>query len=238
MKKAICLFCMFLALAITVASQRPDVGEVPAVSVTGTAEVAVVPDRAMFRLRVIRSDKSVAKAKTLNEEGITKLVELARKYNIPNSEIKTDYISVKEKRDRIKQRGDSEFSEVFVGYTVSRTMLITQTDLKRFESLFSDLVQGNIGEISDVAFESSQLRRYKDQARSIAMKAAREKATAMAAEIGQSIGKAISIEEENIDGFRSPYANITTRDGTDGDDGDLIGTISVKAQVKVRFVLN
>ena len=78
----------------------------------------------------------------------------------------------------------------------------------------------------------------------MAIKAAREKAEGIVKEIGQTIGKAVSIEEENVDGFRSPYANISSNSISTADDRDddgetfSAGTISVKAQVEVRFLLN
>lgn len=60
--------------------------------------------------------------------------------------------------------------------------------------------------------------------------------------IGQSIGKAVSIEEKDIDGYRSPYANASSNsfaiDGNEIVENETVGTISVKAQVRVRFLLN
>jgi hypothetical protein len=99
-----------------------------------------------------------------------------------------------------------------------------------------------VTEVSDVTFESSELRKFKDQARAMAVRTAREKAEAMARELGQTIGKAVSITEEDVDGFRSPYANTSSNsfsiDGSAANDDTAIGTISVKAQVKIGFLLN
>jgi uncharacterized protein YggE len=46
------------------------------------------------------------------------------------------------------------------------------------------------------------LRKYRDQARDLAVKAAREKAQALARALGQDVGKAYSIEEAPESGYR------------------------------------
>src|SRR5262249_54757633 len=49
--------------------------------------------------------------------------------------------------------------------------------------------------IDSIVYETSDLRKYRDQARDMAVRAAREKATALALALGQEGGKAHSIEE-------------------------------------------
>ena len=138
---------------------------------------------------------------------------------------------------------DDEYREVFVGYIVSKTVVVKLRDVKRFEDFFSDVVKAGVSQIGNVTYSTSQLRKFKDEARAMAMRAARDKATALAREIGQTIGKAIAIEEENVDGFRSPYANVSSNSfsvsDADSDPSDTfsVGTISVKAQVTVKFLL-
>ncbi len=233
---------MFLLLAMSFYGQQADTDKRPTISVNGVAEIQVVPDVVNFQFRVIKSDKLLTAAKAQNDANIAKLVDLTKKFGIRSADVKTDFISVKEKHDRIKKNGDEEFTEVFAGYTVSRTMIIRLRDLKKFEQFFTEVVQIGVTEISNVTFESSELRKFKDQARAMAIRAAREKADAIAKEIGQSIGKAVAIVEEDVDGFRSPYANNSSNsfsiDGGDSNDGTAIGTISVKAQVKADFLLN
>jgi len=91
-------------------------------------------------------------------------------------------------------------------------------------------------------FTSSELRKFKDQVRAQAVRAALEKAQAIAKEIGQTIGKSVSIEENDIDGYRSPNSNISSNSFSIDEDADAetisVGAISVKAQVEVRFLLN
>lgn len=213
----------------------------PTVKVTGAAEVNVVPDQVSFSLKVSKSDKNLAVAKGQNDENIQKIIEITRRFGIPARDVKPDFISITEKYDRVKLKGDDEFTNVFAGYTVSKTLVVKLVNIDRFEEFLTEATKIGLSQLSNVTFESSELRKYKDQARVMAMQAAREKAAALAGAVNQTIGKAVSIIEENVDGYRSPYANARSNSfATDGDDSatQTIGTISVKAQIEVRFLLN
>ena len=245
MKKLSFIVALLAAAAVGVSAQTVDISKLPTVDVTGVAEIFVVPDEVTFSLKVAKTDKDLEKAKRDNDQVVRKVLDLARDFKLDPKDVKTDFITVKEahKRERIAGT-DDEYRDVFVGYTVSKTAVVKLKDLSRFEEFFSKVIAIGVTDISGVTFASSQLRKHKDEARAMAMRAAREKATALAAVIGQSVGKAVSIKEENVDGYRSPYANTSSNsfavDGSDADDEDTfsVGTISVKAQVDVSFLLN
>ena len=122
--------------------------------------------------------------------------------------------------------------------------MVKLRDIKKFEDFFSEAVGSGVSQINNVVYSTSQLRKHKDAARAMAMRAAREKAEDLTREIGQTIGKAVSIEEENVDSFRSVNANVSSNsfsisdEDSDASDTFSVGTISIKAQVKVQFLLN
>lgn len=245
MKNLSFVIVLLAAAVVSVSGQAVDVSKLPTVDVTGVSEIFVVPDEVTFSLKVAKTDKQLEKAKSDNDQIIRRVLEVAREFKIDPKDVKTDFITVKEAYERQRiPNSDGEFRNVFVGYTVSKTAIVKLKDLSRFEEFFSKVVGIGVTDISGVTFASSQLRKHKDEARAMAMRAAREKATALAAVIGQSVGKAVSIKEENVDGFRSPYANTSSNSfvvdssEVDGEDTFSVGTISVKAQVEVSFLLN
>ncbi|MDQ1591016.1 MAG: hypothetical protein QOG71_1643, partial [Pyrinomonadaceae bacterium] len=84
---------------------------------------------------------------------------------------------------------------------------------------------------------------HRDQARDMAMRAAREKASALAAAVGQKIGKAYSIAED-VPSRSFAAQNSTANsfsidsDGSASSEGTLaLGLIKVNARVTVRFEL-
>ena len=243
MIKNLLLCSLLVLLAISAKAQSIDVDKIPSIKVTGTAEIQVVPDTATLSFTIARKDKSVAVAKKQSDETVAKVTELAKRFNIAGTDVKTDYIRVKETTRREKIRGsEDDYNEVHDGYQVSRNLVIKLRDISRFESFLTALLDAGVNDVGSVAFTSSQLRKYKDQARAQAVRAAQEKAQALAKEIGQSIGKAVSIEENDIDGYRNANANISQNsfsiDGDQDSETVSVGAISVKAQVEVRFLLN
>jgi uncharacterized protein YggE len=243
MKRILLLVCaVVMAAGHSIAQQS--VAGFPTVSVTGTAEIFVVPDEVTFSAKVEKTGKTLAEAKQAHDNALARLISAARRFVTDEKDIKTDFLSVAEHFKRVKtDPDDDEYTNVFDGYKVSRSVTIKLRDISKFERALADLIAADVSNIGRVSFGTSKLRQYKDEARGNAMAAAKEKATALAGRIGQTIGKAIKIEED-ADGYRSPGANYASNsntfieDGASGGSDTGIGTISIKAQVEVEFILN
>src|SRR5690606_13002030 len=93
-------------------------------------------------------------------------------------------------------------TKTFISYEVSIGVNIRLKDIKRVNEFFTELLKSGVSEVDSVSFESSKQIEYVKEARILAMKAAHEKASAMAGAIGQTIGKAISIAEGTGDTYR------------------------------------
>lgn len=243
---ALIVLTAILALASTAAGQQA--AEPPLITVAGQAEVQVAPDEVVFSLEVEKLDKDLLTAKKLNDESVRQVLALARRFNIESRDVQTTYISVEPKyttdfesdeeaggvnRPRVKRE--------FVGYEVSKTVVILLRDIPRFEEFFSEVLKAGVSRVNNVEFRTSEIRKHKDEARALAIRAAREKAVALTREIGQTIGKAYTIQE----GFyqdRSLANNYSTAvSGSFSDEENTTiapGMIKVRAQVTVRFRLD
>ena len=230
----------------------------PVIEVTGKAEIAVEPDSATISVDFTKLDKDLQAARKANEEGVTKMLQIAKKYSIPPQDVRTNNISVSMKyismRDRQKPIYDEEGDEIgtreFQGYEVSRSVTFKLTKLEQFEAIFNEILTTQPTEIDDVKFETSRLIELRVKAREMAMKAAHEKAKAMTAAIGQTVGKAIKINEGVAsDSFRSGSLNSNNNirfepEGsrpvsvTDSLATFSVGTINVEATVTIVFRLN
>ncbi len=258
MKKISISLLLFLGFLSN--SYAQDLDKTPQITVTGSAEVFVEPDEAHISLDVTKLDKDLAIAKKQNDETTAKVLEVTRRFNIPAQNVNIRNISVEMKykiiRDPKKpvydEDGDLTGEKIFVGYEVSKTIKIKFLELNKFEELFSELLKTGITEVNDVSFETSKLRQYKDQARDMSLKAAKEKATAMASAIGQTIGKAIKITEGTVSNTNLNYSNLSvngqmvantrstpTVETVSTNVGTFSpGMITVSAQVTVVFILN
>ncbi len=250
MRMILILLIISLSLAVFVSGQ--DIDKTPLITVSGTAEVMVAPDEAVFSLDVTKTDKDLQVAKRLNDEAVGKILELARRFSVEPKNVKTDYISVEMKYETIRdpkvrvydQDGDETSKKTFKGYQVSKTVIVRLTDISRFEEFFSEALKSGITGIDSVKFETSKLRENRDKAREMAMKAAREKASAMAGAVSQSIGKAIRIiEGVNANRDYSSNASNSNAFNTSGTFSESVatfapGAIKIEAQVTVSFALN
>jgi uncharacterized protein len=216
----------------------------PLITVTGQAELRVPPDEVVFDLDVVRLDKDINVAREQADESVRQILALARRYDVTPENVKTDYIAVGMKYNTDLVEDDDDVKKVkreFVGYEVSKSVKVRFTNLARFEGFFSEVLKAGVSKVESVTFYTSQLRKYKDQARASAIRAAREKAVALSAEIGQTIGKAYKIEEEgpSRDSSRSNSIGYIAGSYSDDEPSSFApGTITVTANVTVSFILN
>ncbi len=216
------------------------------ITVSGEADVKVIPDEVVVTLGVETSDKQLRVAKSLNDDRVAKVLAAAAKLGVTAKEIQTDHISIEPRyRDSYEQRD-------FVGYFVRQTIMITLKDLSHFEDLLTDVLDAGANYVHGIQFRTTELRKHKDEARALAIRAAREKAVAMAAELGQKVGEPYAISEEQS-GWWSGYGawwgsasalgmtqNVVQNAGDAAavTEGALApGQISVTARVTVSFAL-
>lgn len=243
MKKLLLLVApvlMFSNLAFAQSAIEP-----PLITVTGQAEVRVPPDEVVFALVIEAMDKDVLAANKKTDESVREVLATARRNNIKPEDIQTSQISVQPKynTDDMEYSERSTVKRVLIGYQVSKTIGIRLRDISRFEVILADVLKAGITQLTNLQFRDSQMRKHKDQARAMAIRAAREKANLLAREIGQTIGPAYSITEEaqnfansNINQNVSIARSSSTE--TESDRAIAPGSISVTAEVTVKFRLN
>lgn len=221
-----------------VAASAEDRPEPPHVTVAGEAEINIAPDEVRFDVTLQSFSKELKTAKTQTDERLKGLIALAKKHGVAESDTQTDYVKVDP-----RFKGNDE-SKSFLGYWVRKDLVFTLRDVTRAEGLLSEVLDYGVWRINSIRFQTSQMRKYRDQARDLAMKAAREKAAALAGAVGQKIGKAITIEEEMPNtgnpaqaNYSSNAVSIDRSDSTESEGTLALGLIKVSARVTVKFVL-
>jgi len=216
------------------------------ITVTGDAEVRVVPDEVILTLGVETWDKELAVAKRQNDERVKEVLALTQNYGIDPKYIQTDHISIEP-----RYRDNYEKAEL-TGYFVRKTIVITLKDISKFEDLLTSALEAEVNYVHGIQFRTTELRKYRDQARALAIKAAQEKAEALAQELGQNVGAPRTIQE-NRTGWWSSYnawwgtrwggsaaQNVIQEAGGDSpsSEGSIApGQITVNASVTVSFEL-
>lgn len=230
-----------LLLAVMPAAAQSDTDRT--VTVTGDAEVQVVPDEVVLTLGVETWDKDLKKAKRANDEVVTDLLGLTEASGIEARRVQTDYLNVEPRYDDYYERRQ------FLGYYVRKTVVITLNDLALFESFLSQALELGVTHVHGVEFRTTELRKYRDEARALAVRAAQEKAAALCEELGEEVGRPIQITEQ-YSRWWSPYSSWWGYGSSQymaqnvivqaGDGGEYQGTtapgqITVTASVSVTF---
>ncbi len=224
-------------------------GDPRTVSVSGEAEVKVVPDQVTLNLGVETWDRNLTLAKKQNDDRVRAVLAASKGLGVDAKNTQTDFISVETTYDGSRGRN------ILTGYFVRKSIVITLKETARFEALLSATLEAGANHLHGVDFRTSELRKYRDQARALAIKAAKEKATALAKELGQSIGKPQSIQENgswwyssHSSGWVPRYGgmmqvqNASVGGGGRGDPSSedstvALGQISVRAGTQVTFIL-
>jgi len=219
------------------------------ISVTGQAEVRVTPSMVNLVFGVETLNKALTTAKDENDKRVQAVVQSIQALGVAPKDIQTDYIQVEPRYD------DLSSGTVLRHYVVRKTIAVTLSDVAKFERCLSGALQTGATHVIGVQFLTSDLRKYRDEARARAIQAAREKAVALARELNARVGKVITIQEYGSGAPWHSYNNawagaryggsgmnqVSVEGG--GGTGDLVGQaialgqIGISASVNVNFEL-
>jgi uncharacterized protein len=217
------------------------------VTASGEAEVRVAPDEVVITLGVETQNAQLSVAKTGNDDAVRRVLERLQGFGIADDHIQTEYIGINPIYDY-----PSSGMPRLTGYDVQKTIVVTLSDLSKFEDLLSGVLDAGANYVHNVKFQTTELRKYRDQARALAIKAAQEKATALAAELSQELEQPVTITEEQSSwqswygygwgsGWNSnPSQNVVVESGSSTlEAGATVapGQITVNARVSVTFAL-
>lgn len=235
-------------------TQQPETNDCDpsrAIQVSGVAVVNVNPDRALIKLGVQSNGKSAKEAQKRNSDTITQVVNALKKLGVETKDISTDWYTVVP----LYEDYDSLHIE---GYRIYNTVEVTLRDVSKANDAIVAAFSAGANQVVDVQFYTSELRKYRDQAREAAMKAAREKAEALSSAAGSDVSCVLSISENTQSNFNhggwwwygyNSNSNVMTQNvvqnvesGGGGpsslDDGPLnAGQISIRAEIFASFGL-
>jgi len=158
------------------------------VKTTGTAEVKVTPDRAVIELGVERQSATAKEAKAAVAYTSRKILAALKALKIEDKDIQTAYLYLQPMIDYRK-------GVRITNFTAGQSLSVTVRDLSKLDGVMDAVISAGANQIGGIEYQSSDMRKYRDQARDAAAKAAREKAEALAGALGNQIGKTHSIEE-------------------------------------------
>jgi uncharacterized protein YggE len=237
----------FVALLCCVANaQGQFVEPKPTIAVSGTAEIRVPPNEVNLKLGVESRDPKLEAAVANNDARTAAVLNFLRESGIEAKDIQTDFVDIQPHYNH--ERLGQQITPVF--YLVRRNLGVRLRNVAQFDAVLTGALKSGVNHVDGIEFRTTELRKHRDAARQQAIRAAKEKALALAKELDVEVGKAQSIREQTGGGYSSwgggrnynAYASQNTVQAAgpagDGGEGNLaVGMISVLATVDVTFLL-
>lgn len=217
------------------------------VRVSGAAVVYVIPDRALLQLGVQSNGATPDAVRSNNAQDIQKVIRAISALGVESKDIATDYYIVYPVYE--------DYNSLMIkGYRIDNTVSITLRDVNLVDDVLVAALQAGANEVQDVQFYSSELRKFRDQARTLAMTAAGEKAQALAEAAGAQAGCILTISENTWSQYYGSWrggretalwaqnvaqnASPSQGESTQMDDSPItLGQIAIRAEVDASYSL-
>jgi uncharacterized protein YggE len=222
------------------------------VQVSGVAVVNVTPDRAQIKLGVQSNGRTPKEAQENNTATINRVVKALKTQGIEAKDIATNWYT-------IEPLYEDYDSLTIKGYRIHNIVEITMRDVTKANDAIVTALGAGANQVVDVQFYTSELRKYRDQARELAVKAAKEKADALSTAAGAKVNCILTLNENTQSNFYSggwwwygwygSNQNLMTQNVVQNaapassssstlDEGPLnAGQISIRAEVTASFGL-
>lgn len=200
------------------------------IEVNGTAKMEIVPD--MIYIRILINEKDLKNKVSIDVQEKAMLEKLSG-------------IGIDVKKDLSMLDLDSNFrNRKFLSNDVllSKNYLLLVHNGSTASKVYTELEKIDISNISIASLDHSKMTDYKKEVRSNALKAAKEKADYLAKAVGQTIGKALYIEEQNQNYIQPMYANTMMRkasfeDGSNYESEIDFNKLKIESTILARFEL-
>jgi len=206
------------------------------VSATGTAQMSVMPDKAIVYLLIETRNVSADDAKNMNAEISAKVLAALDKIGIAKSDIETQNYAINPEYDW------SSGTQKLIGYVASNNIKVSSSDFNNVGKIVDASV--NAGAlISYINFDLSVAKQneYKKVVLANASNDAKAKAEAIAAGLGAKIGSLVSVSSSDYNYYPYPLYRSDMASGTSVKEAttsispqklDVTGTVTVSYSIK------
>ena len=181
-------------------------------TVVGEGKMTVVPDTLEMVVTKVKGGVDVIKAIDDNDSGIRSLTDVSKGLAGIDAEIRKTFYQV------TPQSGQ---------YLVASAFSIKSRNVSQANGLVKLLYQSGATSVSNVQFSAQDQSSVEQQARVLAVKDSRAKATKIAASAGKKLGRLVSISDDNATGASSV--------GTSSSGNGSLSEIEIVKRVQVVY---
>lgn len=206
------------------------------IDVTGQGEIEAYPDYLQLNLTVSDTQPTAKAAKAKVDSAINNVLAISKKLGIKEDDIDAAHISNQPvyEYDYSASRNKREYK----GEQVSRNVSLTLRDMEQYSALVHELLQNSLVKIHNTELLFNDRAALEQQAMTLALTNARNKARNMAKALDNKLGKVLRIEERG--NGAQPMYEMRAMSMAKSDSAPapmLIQKQSINASAGVRFEL-
>lgn len=206
-------------------------------TVSGSAEVSIIPDMAEVSFGVLTTEKTAETAQQRNNEDMEAVLSMLESLGVAEKSIRTTDYSLYPRYD--------DYGETVISYTASTTLTVSDIPIDDVGRLLTKCTESGINDINDIRYFSSEYDASYEAALTEAVAAAKTKASVLAEASGGKLGDVYEITEGyqdtsyrySYDNGVIKYATAATEEAASYDVAVMPGEVTVSAQVTVTFLL-
>jgi uncharacterized protein YggE len=201
-------------------------------SLAASGLVKTTPDKVDITTGVTSQAPTAKEALAKNSAAMAKVIDELKAQGIDRKDIQTTNFSVQPLYEERKEGR----APAIIGYQVTNSVRITVHDVGKLGQILDQVVSLGANEIGSIDFGVAEPEAMKDEARKLAVEKAIANAKLYAAAAGVSLGKILTIEEQE-GGYAPRYAPAAPVEMAARAAPIEAGTTTVEARVRITFEL-
>ena len=200
-----------------VAGKKIEVRGKPAtITVSGEGKVSAVPDIASLSFGMQTGRQPTAQVAMENlSASMNAVIEAVKKIGIEEKDIRTEYLSLSPAYDW------TEKGQIPKGFEANQSLMVKVRDLSKIGEVLSAATAAGANQVGGVSFTIDDPELLQEEARSLAISDAKEKAVALAAKLGVRLGKLKGFNEGGVYPPSPMYEGAMLGRGMGGGGGDV-----------------
>jgi uncharacterized protein YggE len=241
MVRSLLLVVCYLAAVLPALAEEPS--DVRSIEVTGRAEVRYPAEYVVIWAEVSSTGPSPQPIQTEVMAKVGAIFAYLQDKGLPKDDLGTSFVSLSDVTLDLYDE-DCPTQPEGPTFEASTEVRIVLRDLSEYDEVILALLERGLNEIHTISFESSLAADKARVARILAIRAAKEKATYLASELGQRIGHPVKVEEIDTRSYferNASYSNVVmiTRSGSGGGSSSLLPReLKTSSEVTVVFELH
>ena len=197
------------------------------ITVTASAEVEAVPDRAIVQMGVQNRASNAQAALTQNNTVMTQVVNALKGLGIPETDLQTSFVRLQP----VYNTPGEDMPPQLAGFEATNIVRVELTDLARIAPAIDAAVTAGANQVLGIGFRVVNEDQVRQNAIRQAIAQARPKAEAAAAALGVTLGDVDAMTE--LTPGAAPFASDAAR----ADVPVLPGTVTLRVDVQVRYTI-